>query len=279
MNNQKPNARHHTDIVKFLNDYFEYRKKQDRSFSYEIWAAELGFKSRIFMYLICNGKRAITVQFINKFSDKIKMVAAEKNHLILLASFHKNKSPELKAIFLDKILESLDVKESTFNVHDYHSFISSPTMPLVKMVLSFDDIKGSIEELTEVLNMSKAAIKQDLVVLEKLGLVQKLVSPKQTLWKATSKAFKVPNDLKINMMKDIYQRDLTEAQSINQQPDIFKKFRTILFAISPEEHDGAAQEIEKFVTKMKNKYGYNDIKGKHILKLNMQAYPVTQVKR
>ncbi len=274
MTHQKPNARQYTDIVKFLNDYYDYRKKQDCSFSYDLWAAELGFKSRIFMYLICNGKRAITTQFINKFSDKIKMAAAEKNHLVLLASYHKSKSTELKSVFLDKILESLENKETTYNIHGYQKFISSPTMPLVKMVLSFDDIKGSIEELSEVLNMNKAEIKKDLVVLEKLGLVQK----KQNLWKATSKAFKVPNDLKVNMMKDIYHRDLTEAQNINKQNDVFKKFRTILFAISPDEHDGALQEIEKFVTKMKNKYGYNDIAGKHILKLNMQAYAVTKVK-
>lgn len=274
MTNQKPNARQYTDIVKFLNDYYDYRKKQDRSFSYDLWAAELGFKSRIFMYLICQGKRAITVPFINKFSDKIKLSANKKNHLVLLASYHKAKSTELKSVFLDKILESLENKENTFNVHEYHSFISSPTMPLVKMILSFDDIKGSIEELSEVLNMTKAELKKDLAVLEKLGLVQK----KQNLWKATSKAFKVPNDLKVNMMKDIYHRDLTEAQNINKQNDIFKKFRTILFAIRPDEHDGAIQEIEKFVTKMKNKYGYNDIAGKHVLKLNMQAYAVTKVK-
>ena len=279
MTNQKPNAQQYTDIVKFLNEYFDYRKKQDRSFSYDIWAAELGFKSRIFMYLICNGKRAITVQFVNKFSDKTNLTTAERNHLVLLASFHKAKSAELKSVFLDKILESLETKETVFNIHHYKSFISSPTMPLVKMILSFDDIKGSIEELSEVLNMNKSEIKKDLVVLEKLGLVQKLVNQKQTLWKATSKAFKVPNDLKINLMKEIYDRDLSEAQNINKQSDIFKKFRTILFAINPDEHNGAIQEIEKFVTKMKNKYGYNNIQGKHILKLNMQAYPVTKVKR
>jgi uncharacterized protein (TIGR02147 family) len=278
MTNQKPNARQHTNIVKFLNEYFDYRKKQDRSFSYDIWAAELGFKSRIFMYLICNGKRAITVQFVNKFSDKINLTAAERNHLVLLASYHKAKSPELKSVFLDKILESLDVKETTFNVHHYQKFISSPTMPLVKMILSFDDIKGSIEEVSEVINMTETEIKKDLTILEKLGLVQKVANSKQTLWKATSKAFKVPNDLKLNMMKNIYHRDLIEAQNINKQSDVFKKFRTILFAINPEEHAGAIQEIEKFVTKMKNKYGYNNIQGKHILKLNMQAYPVTKVK-
>ncbi len=43
---QRPVLRTYLNIVRYLNDYYLYRRRKDPSFSYELWAAELGFKAK-----------------------------------------------------------------------------------------------------------------------------------------------------------------------------------------------------------------------------------------
>jgi hypothetical protein len=77
-------------------------------------------------------------------------------------------------------------------------------------------------------------------------------------------------------MDQFNQRTLQEALEINQQAEVFKKFRSIIFAINPNDHDGMLNEIECFLSKLKNKYGYDLIDQKQLMKINLQAYPVSK---
>lgn len=275
----KPKIKRYSNILKYLKDFYEYKKALDAKFTYDIWSAELGFRSRSFMYLICSGRRPLTVKFIDKLAHYLEFNFAEKNHLILLSSYHRTKSTDLKAIFLDKILENLDSNENTLDTRNYSSFISSPTMPLIKMILSFDDIKGTFDEISSLLKVDARTIKKDLLVLEKMGLVKRTYteSSREIIWKATSKSFKVTGLTSREIMDFFHHRTAIEAAEISKHSEVFKKFRSILFAINPGDHELLLSEIEHFLSKMKNRFGYNEISGKHIVKLNLQAYPVTEI--
>jgi uncharacterized protein (TIGR02147 family) len=274
-----PQIKKYSNILTYLNDYFEYRKKLDIKFTYDLWSAELGFKSRTFMYLICSGRRTLTNPVVNTLSKYLNLSVSEKNHLLLLACYQRAKTADLKSIFFDKILENLEQTENKMNAIQYSKFVGSATMPLVKMILSFDDIKGTETELLSILPIDKKTLAKDLESLEKMDLIKKIYveSNQDVVWKATSKAFRVHDDRSNDIMDLFNFRTMNEAAEISKQNDIFKKFRSILFAIDPNDHDLLLTEFESFMSKMKNRFGYNDIKGKHIMKLNLQAYPVTKV--
>jgi uncharacterized protein (TIGR02147 family) len=275
---QMPNIKRYTNILTYLKDYYCFRQNLSADFSYELWAAELGFKSRTFIYLTCIGKRPLTLKFINILTHHLKLNSSEKNHLLLLASYNKSKSVELKAIFFDKILESLESSESILDTKNYRKFILSPTMPLIRMILSFDDTKGTVEEISSLLDIEPGKIKKDFLELEKMGLIKKhyVETAKDIFWKSTTKAIKVPDNQTNEIMNQFNDRTLIEAQSINQQSEIFKKFRSIIFSIHPGNHDEMLTEIELFLSKMKNKYGYNEIDQKELMKINLQVYPVSK---
>lgn len=273
-----PRIKKYSSILSYLNDYFEYRKQDDSKFTYDMWSAELGFKSRSFMYLICSGRRPLTNPFVNTLATYLNLSLAEKNHLLLLACYQRAKTTDLKSIFFDKILENLEQNENNMNAINYSKFVGSPTMPIVKMILSFDDIKGTEEELLSILPISKKDLAKDLIELEKMELIKKtyLESHQEIIWKATSKAFRVPDDRSNDIMDLFNIRTMNVAAEISKQNDVFKRFRSILFAIDPQDHEVLLTEVENFMSKMKNRFGYNDIQGKHIMKLNLQAYPVTK---
>lgn len=274
-----PQVKKYSNVLSYLSDYFEYRKASDKKFTYDLWSAELGFKSRSFMYLICSGRRPLTTPFVNTLAKSLNLSLVEKNHLLLLACYQRAKTSDLKAIFFDKILENLEQTENRMNAIQYSKFIGSSTMPLVKMILSFDDIKGTEAEILSILPIDKKTLSKDLIELEKMNLIKKtyLETTKDIIWKATSKAFHVPDDRSNDIMDLFNFKTMNEAADLSMQKDLFKKFRSILFAIDPKDHELLLVEIENFLSKMKNRFGYNDIQGKHIMKLNLQAYPMTKV--
>lgn len=274
----EPQIKKYSDILSYLKDYYEYRKSIDDKFNYDQWSAELGFKSRSFMYLICSGRRPLTTSVVTILGQSLKLNSFEKTHLLLLASYHRAHSEDLKSIFLDKILESLEQNEKSIQAQLYSKFVNSRTMPLVKMILSFDDVKGTVSELLSILPIERKTLLKDLTELEKMGLIKKncLESSREVNWKATSKAFKVSDDQFSEIMSLFNLKTLNEAAEVTKQKDLFKRFRTILFAIDPKDHDLMLSEIEGFLSKMKNRFGYNDLEHKHIMKLNLQAYPVTK---
>lgn len=279
LENLAPRIKKYSNVLIYLSDYFDYRKKIDNQFTYDLWSSELGFKSRSFMYLICSGRRPLTTPFVNTLAQFLNLNLAEKNHLLILACYQRAKTADLKAIFFDKILENLEQTENQMSAVQYAKFVGSATMPLVKMILSFDDIKGTEAELLSILPIDKKSLMKDLIELEKMDLIKKtyVEATKDIIWKATSKAFHVPDDRSNDIMDLFNFRTMNEAADLSMQKDLFKRFRSILFAIDPRDHELLLVEIENFLSKMKNRFGYNDIQGKHIMKLNLQAYPVTKV--
>jgi uncharacterized protein (TIGR02147 family) len=277
--NLVPQIKKYSNVLSYLSDYFEYRKGTDSKFTYDLWSAELGFKSRSFMYLICSGRRTLTPPFVNTLAKSLNLSLVEKNHLLLLACYQRAKTSDLKAIFFDKILENLEQTENQMNAIQFSKFVGSSTMPLVKMILSFDDIKGTEAEILSILPIDKKTLAKDLIELEKMDLIKKthMESTQDIIWKATSKAFHIPDDRSNDIMDLFHFRTMNEAADLSMQKNMFKKFRSILFAIDPKDHKLLLSEIESFLSKMKNRFGYNDIKGKHIVKLNLQAYPTTKV--
>jgi uncharacterized protein (TIGR02147 family) len=277
---KQPSIKRYSSVLTYLKDYYTFRKSSDPGFTQDLWSLELGFRSTSTMYLISSGRRPLTLKFIDTLAAALQLTEIEKNHLILLSSYSKTKSLSLKAVLFDKILENLDTNENIIDAKNYFQFVSSATMPIIVIALAFDDVKGTVSELSTILKLSSAKIKQDLIALEKMELVTQSFSEssEEAFWKPNSKDFRVPDDRSNNIMDLFHQRTLDEAGEALKQTDIFKRFRSVLFPINPEDHALLLSEIESFLTKMKNRFRQNTMSGKHIVKLNLNAYPVSQIK-
>lgn len=273
----KPQIRKYLEIKKYLADYYSYRKSENKKFNYDVWSAELGFKSRSFMYLICIGKRKITTQLIDKLSFSLDLNEIEKKHLTIISLKDKAKTSDLRSLYSDKTLESLQYYEEAINTENQSDFITSESMPLIKMLLAFNDFGGTEEDLLNYLKIPKETLKSDLNNLLKLNLIKTngLNSENKETWKSTSKAFQVWPKTTDSTMESFHKKTLHEASEKVKQDILLKKFRTILFAIDEEKHTDLINEIELFITKIKNKFATNEIKNKNLIKLNLQAYNIT----
>lgn len=276
-----PQVKKHTHLLTFLSEYFSYRKKQDSSFTYELWSKELGFKSTAIMYLICKGKRSLTINSTNKIANYLKLSLNEKKHFLLLAHCHQAKSVEIKSALFDKILESTEFKEHHLQSQNYKNFIMSTSMPLVRMVLAYDDIKGTENEVLDILDISREQLKKDLVELEKMNLISKiqLEGSNETIWKSNSQALRFNEETGPDIMELFHIKTLAETTSVVTQRDAFKKLRSLILAINPDDHQILEDEVDQFIVKLKNKFAYKMLDGKQLIKFNCQAYQVSKTKK
>ena len=275
--NQKPILKTYLNIVAFFNDYFKYRKKIDSSFSYEVWALELGFKSKATARMICQGQRNITDTFLNSFSSFENLSSDDQDYLQLLNFYQMAKTTTLKKCLLEKIIEKFDISQSQQNVKNYIKFLSSIDIPIIQLLISFDDFVATENNLMSILQTDITALQKNLKILEELDLIKKLLPTNlgETRWITKNKLFKIPGEISDPALALFHQETMCEA--LNKACAISKehKFRTLYFSLDEESFNDIILTLNDIANRLKVKYCNNYINDKKLYKFNFQLYPVT----
>lgn len=269
-----PEVKKYTDVIEFLKDYFNHRKSLDPKFSYEVWAAELGFNSRSYLRMIIHKERKASLKFAEVFSIKANLNADQSHYLGLLTAYQlKTASASQKKVYLEKILEQQDIEHHVFEVKDYQQFLSSPRLAQIFLLLTYDDIEATPAYLKGVTGFSLAEIKKSLMLLSQLGMAQILESK---IWKAKARSFKISGRAQDKSILNFHKNTLTEAELALKANPHFRHFRSIYFGVADEDIELLKSEVELFLTKMKKKFASRQIKNKRLVKLNLNAYPVSE---
>lgn len=263
---------------KYLNCYYLYRKKNDSKFSYEIWAAELGFKSKSSMRMMCFGKRNISNLFINRFSKKNSLTEADKDYFYLLAQYQNTKISSLKKIYLDKIIEKCNAQSNFLEIKNYVQFLSSPSLPILQLIISFKDLKASEETLKKVTGLNLKTLASYLKILEDLGFITSFSneSEKTKIWTSRVQNFNIPDKFSDEALKMYHMNTADEAKSILNSQIESKKFKSLFVSLSEQDYKSFTEDVETFISRMMLKYANNFIKNKKLYKANFQVYPVTE---
>lgn len=275
---KSPSVRSYIHIFQYFRDYYDYRKNLNEKFSFEIWALELGFKSRSQLRMICSGKRNATALVIEKFSDWNKLAPKEQDHLHLMSHYYRASSAVQKKLYLDKIMENFESNAYTVETKNYTKFLANKELPLIQLLLGIPDFEGTEKQLQEMLGLSPASIKKCLHILKELQMAQKveLESKNEDKWVSITNNFKVSDQSGNEALRLYHRETINEMESALDSNPVLKRFRSIMFTLGEAEFSGFVDETEAFLKKMKTHYGAGSIENKYIFKLNLNAYPVTE---
>ena len=176
---------------------------------------------------------------------------------------------------MEKILEQHEVEHPVFEVKEYQKFLASPQLAQIFLLLTFDDIEATSAYLQKVTGFSAAKIKQSLALLEKLGMAQTKKENRLVIWTASSKSFKISDRTHDKSILSFHKKTLDEAEQALKTNPHFRHFRSVYFGVTDEDIDILKHEFEIFLNKMKKKFGSGSIKNKRLVKLNLNAYPVS----
>jgi len=124
----------YTDYRKYLLDYYNFRKKTDKIFSYRFFAQKAKFNSSGLYKEIVDGKRSLTRTLIAKFSTALKHGKREAEYFENMVLFNEAKSTEEKKLLYDNL------KKIKFNWKIQVSELTTLRVRVVDRVGLFADI-------------------------------------------------------------------------------------------------------------------------------------------
>lgn len=271
-----PDVFDYNDILVFLNDHYKYRKEKDRQFNFDMWSYQLGYKSRSFMYLICTGRRSIMEETVENLSTYFNFDTKRKEHLFVLANVGNQENPNFKQVFKDKIFENLTFEEDRLTQTEYEEFLLNPQLMILKVLVSFKDIEGTKESIQAHMNIDHQTLDNYMSKLLEMRMVTSHLDSKtqKMIYRARSKNVKFPDQTNNKIMDGCNEKILDEAAGKNRHSKGYKKMRSTLFAIDPQNFEKMNDEIESFVSKIKHKYISETIEGRELIRVNLQAYSV-----
>ena len=276
--NLKPRIQTFTSAVAYLCAYYDYRKIIEPRFSYELWAMELGFKSKSTLRAICHGQRNISVQFVELFSHQEKFNAKEAEYFLLLAKIQNTENVALKKMYLDKIAEQMDMNDKKVEVKKSLQFLTDPLLSKMQLLISFEDFVPTESSLKNLLGIEPAKIRRALKTLEDMELIEAYYAEdkKDKMWRSKAKYFSVTGEIHREAMNLFHQQTLKEAEQTLKMSVLAKKFKSLFFSLSEDDYKDLEENLNLFSNKLKVKYGNNFIKKKKLYKINFQVYPVTE---
>ncbi len=275
----RPQLKTYLNCIDFLNDYFNYRKRLNSKFSFELWSGELGFKSKSSIRMVCQGKRPITDALIEGICHREKLDDSDKDYLLLLTCHHRAKSESLKKSIFEKILESYDVGEKQKEIKNHVKFLSNGQLPSIQTLISFTDFKATEKNLCEVLNLSSNNLKNYLNILEELELIQKVESEiaEEPYWISQNKLFRIPAGLADPAVHFFHQETMKEALVKAKAASEMSKFRSLFFSLTEENFNQLSETLNGFAARVKAEHCNDFIQKSRLYKLNFQLYPVTEL--
>ncbi|MBS1972221.1 MAG: TIGR02147 family protein [Bdellovibrionales bacterium] len=269
-----PQIKNYLSITSFLQDIYLYRKSLNAGFSYESWAAEIGFKSRSFLKMLIDGERAITAPTAETLCDAFSFSMEERSYFRLLVSYCQARDNEEKELYLEKIFENLGQHRDLTEIVHYNEFLSSKELPKLLVLLSFSDLDKSPAGLAGFLKQSVEHVDQNLAKLRKLELAS--VNATTGQWEPTKKNFKVPKSFSNRALTHYHNESLLEAIEAQKLPPHLRRFRSLLLPLEEEGFEKLLNDIESLISKSVAKYDSEKLEGKRLYKMNINLHPVTE---
>lgn len=264
------------DVVLYLKDYYSFRKKNQKNFSYDSWSEELGFSNRSFLRLIAIGKKKVTPKLADAICEKVFLQNDEKNYFFMLVQYSQTTSHKEKHIYGQKMMQILKNYNSPQIINNFEDLVSSPLLPRLLSLFSYKDITFTINSLTKILNVPEDVVINALKALQNFGLIQYSSVDEEVVWSSEVKTFKVPDSYgNINLAK-FHEKSLLEAIAAFDKPKEMRRYKSVLLPMDKSELKEFNALLDAFAAEQMVRFNPKTYRGKRMYQANFNIYPVTE---
>ena len=186
----KIDIKKYLNVYQYLQDYYVLRKNESPQFSYEVWAKELGASDKSYVRMMVLGKRPINTSMTEKFSESLGHSPDDGVYFKNLVQYTQSKTKEQKELLGRQLISLIRSDLDRFELQAHYDFLSNPLLPKLQVMLSFNDINQSEENLGWLLGVDPVQIKDALNKLVEIKAIECVNGKYQPL----KKSFKVPDN-------------------------------------------------------------------------------------
>lgn len=164
----------YTDYRRYLKDYYQDQKRQNRAFSYRYFAQKAQTGAYALYKQVLDGKRGLSRGLILKFAKAMKLKKREAEYFENMVLFNEAKTVEERKLFFERMMAVHESKAYLLDAGQYELYSKWYCVALCGL-LSFAKIKDDYAALGKALNppirpdQAQKAVK----TLENLGLVRR----------------------------------------------------------------------------------------------------------
>ncbi|MCX7727213.1 MAG: TIGR02147 family protein [Chitinispirillaceae bacterium] len=266
------NIFNYTDYRKYLQDYYDDRRKEDNSFSLRKLASLSGINAGN-LTKILKGERNLTLSAASRICRTIQLNKKERDYFNTMVLFCQAKTLEEKKHYFEELSS---FKESSVRILDatYYTFYDKWYYTAVREALAFFPLTdNNMEELGKCIipKISKKQVKEAISLLLKLGLIKKdpdgnysrtdaLISTGNNIRSLTL------NNFVINTMK-------LAAEAINKGLKE-TNLSSVTFSIAEKEFNLIQEEIRRCRRNIME-IAKNCSDPDRVYQLNIQLFPLT----
>ncbi|MGZ3768686.1 MAG: TIGR02147 family protein [Bdellovibrio sp.] len=163
------------DYRKYLADFYQHAKSENKEFSFRFFSRVSGFKSSNFLYLVMNGKSNISAKSADKIAKAMKMNSEERNFFRNLVAFNQAKNTQQKQKYSELLMQSKSYEVlhplSQAQYRYFERWFYSVIRGLIGLPGSKDDPGWMANQLQP--KISKDQAKEAIEELLSLGLIQR----------------------------------------------------------------------------------------------------------
>lgn len=163
------------DYRKFLQDYYQWKKKTRGGFSLRTFSKKAGFGSSNILKRVVDGERNLTENSIVKFAKGLELNKTETDFFRNLVNFCQAKSHEEKDYYYQKIIQSKNYNDIKPMEKEQYEFCSEWYHPIVRELVVSEAYNGLPEKISERITpkLTVKQIESSIELLEKIGLIKR----------------------------------------------------------------------------------------------------------
>jgi uncharacterized protein (TIGR02147 family) len=263
------------DYRKFLKEYYEYLKNQDKKFSQRYFALKLGVKSTGFVSEIINGKRNLSQKNILQWFKVAGFDKDQSNYFEYLVHFNQATDLIEKDYWLQKMMECKRVNLKLLN-KDVYEYFSKWYYTAVRELLFYYKESVNPKKIAALLNppIKTDEAKSALALLERLSMIEKRSDNTYVQKDAIISTGNEVNSVEVANFQ--IQTIALAKEAVSAVPSTKRNITTLTLSISEEGVDKIAEVLQR-TRKDILKIAQNDTREDRVYQLNIQLFPLTKV--
>ena len=272
----KPDIFDYLDLRLYLEDLYKYRKTTESGFSYEAWAAEIGFRSRSYLRDLVIGKKPLHDSLLLPLSRGLDLDQDRLDYLILLMHYSVAPSVDLKLSYGRQLLYKWKVKIQQVQIADLVGFLSDSLVPVLFTYLSFPDASSDLEQMAEYFGVERERIQNSLRCL----VWQKIVDGQfdeqgRVYYKTVQPFFAVPSENGNSLLKSFHKEGLKLAEQAMDRPSAERKCYATFLAMDEKQFLEFQKVVQDFNQRILGAFHSQQLGEKRIYRFNAQVFPVS----
>ncbi len=270
-----PNLFDYFDYREFLQDYYQFHKKRNSSYSYRLFARKAKLGSPNYLKLVVDGKRRITDRTLFQFARGLGLSRDEEKYFRELVLYQEVSDPDSKELHLRSLLKYQEKQRTPTPLKaDRIKFLLDWHHSVIRELVSTREFSEEPSWIAKRLGnkITEAQAKESIELLERLQILKRNINGRlEQQEPLLTSSDEVPS----HVIRSLHRTFLRKAiNSIFSVPIDRRELSGLVISIPQNRMKELKEEIKEFRKKLNRKYGIEK-QSDDVFFVGLYLFPVT----